>query len=129
MDNHTTQDCYTEGWLVEVSRGKIRRMMRQMSMGLAVSLVLVCGAAAPAFTLPSHGPAAEAWMPGSATTVGMRAWIRLLVGTAAILVPLIMAYRPGSRNPYVFHKGLEETAGEFLRRLPAEEARRYVVIV
>src|SRR5262245_17932658 len=119
MDDRTTQDRYTESWLAEVRRGKTRRMKRQMLMGLAVSLVLLCGAAAPAFALPSHGPAAEAWRPGSATTVG----------TTALLVPLIMAYQPGSRNPYVFHKGLEETAGEFLRRLPPEAARRYVVIV
>src|SRR5207237_3899254 len=90
---------------------------------------LLWAAAAPAVALPSQGRGAEAWRPGSAATVGMTAWVRLLVGTTAILVPLIMAYQPGSRNPYVFHKGLQETAGEFLRRLPPEGAGRYVVIV
>jgi hypothetical protein len=40
-----------------------------------------------------------------------------------------MAYQPGARNAYVFHKGLTETAGEFLRRLTPEVARRYVAII
>ena len=129
MDDRTAQDRYTEGWLVEVRRGKTRRLRLQTITGLAVSLVLLCGSATPALTLSSHRPSAEAWRPGLATAVGVTAWIRLLVGTTAILVPLIMAYQPGSRNPYVFHKGLEETAGEFLRRLSPEAAGRYVVIV
>jgi Pyridine nucleotide-disulphide oxidoreductase len=111
MDNRTTQDPSTEGWLVEVGCGKTRRMMRWMIIGLAGSLVLLCGAAAPAFPM------------------GGTAWVWLLVGMTTIMVPLIMAYQPGSRNVYVFHKGLQETAGEFLRRLTPETARRYVAIV
>ena len=89
MDDRTAQDRYTEGWLGEVRRGKTRRLRRQMIMGLAVSLVLLCGSATPALTLSSHRPSAEAWRPGLATAVGVTAWSRLLVGTTAILVPLI----------------------------------------
>jgi NADPH-dependent glutamate synthase beta subunit-like oxidoreductase len=51
------------------------------------------------------------------------------MGLAMFVVPLIMSYQPGARNTYVFHKGLEETAGAFLRRLAPEEAGRCVAIV
>jgi hypothetical protein len=50
-----------------------------------------------------------------------------LVGT--LWLPLIMAYQPQSRGTYVFHKGLEESAAAFLRRLTPDDAKRYIAIV
>jgi NADPH-dependent glutamate synthase beta subunit-like oxidoreductase len=100
-----------------------------MAVGSALSLVLLCGVTALALVLgPKLGPSYAAWH-GPLTEVGGKPPAWLLVGLGLLVGPLIMAYQPGTRNAYVFHKGLQETAGEFLRRLTPEEAGRYVAII
>ena len=129
MDDRMAQRRHADGGLAAGRHGEAPRRSRWIGMATAWYLVLLWGAAPPALALEPQLVPSDAPWHGPFMAAGGEPWAWLLVGLGMLVVPLIMAYQPGARNTYVFHKGLEETAGAFLRRLTPEEARRCVAIV
>ena len=112
-----------------LERGSIAPSRQEVLWCISFGVVVLCLTVVLTVVLIQY---ASAW--GSSwwfrlSDMGNARWLLLWGVVGLPLLPMIMAYDPQAKGGYVFHKGLEETAEEFLRDLTPDDAKRYVAIV